>query len=194
MLKSNGFLVTGQKRFLNNQFYYGVDTNPWPIELCQCQFFKEQEKKIIEELDILNSEENFACLLSFEMTKKYILECIKLKLDIRVLYCETTVTNISFDTKIKIGKAFLGYDYAYGGGDYYSCVLSDIIYRPNLFGYKDFLNEYGLIKRESNLLNFIHDREKKKKECSEPNLFEDGYFIIYKIYDSTESMIKTVIS
>ena len=79
--------------------------------------------------------------------------------------------------------SFLGYDYAYSGGSYYSAVYNDLYCGKinDLTQIK--LNENGLIQTKEELEKFIAIRNKLKASSTNKNIFEEGYFIEYELFD-----------
>lgn len=119
---------------------------------------------------------------------KYIQEYIDISLqenvNYRILVC---ITEKKFpQMMLEIGKdiVFLGYDYAYSGGSYYSAILNDIISKriPQFSDIK--LNNNGLFESYEEVVNFIDFRDSiKRNECPQTEYLEDGEFVIYKLYE-----------
>ena len=83
-----------------------------------------------------------------------------------------------------INMSFLGYDYAYSGGSYYSAVLNDIIAKRILQFANIQMNKYGLFETYERVKEFINLRESMKKvECFQKEYLEEGDFVIYKLYE-----------
>lgn len=77
---------------------------------------------------------------------------------------------------------FIGYDYAYLGGSYYSAVLNDIC-SGRIHQFNDYiLNSNGLFDDIINLKDFISQREHYKRQYGN-QLIEEGDFVIYKLYE-----------
>lgn len=99
----------------------------------------------------------------------------------RMLLCETEKKYPVMEVPLW-NKKFIGYDYAYLGGSYYSSVLNDICSRRiNEFA-KIKLNEYGLFEKMEQLEDFIF-RRKKYCHNSKKGIIEEGDFIIYKLHE-----------
>ncbi len=98
-----------------------------------------------------------------------------------MLLCETDKVK----PKLSINNwrtKFIGYDYAYSGGSYYSAVYSDVYLKriEQLIKFK--LNSNGLFDDIEKLNEFIKLRESMM--CNGNNLvFEQGDFVIYKLYE-----------
>ena len=111
----------------------------------------------------------------------YIEESLKLGIECKVLLCSTSRKEPRLESHDlgQLGNV-LGYDYAYSGGSYYSCVLNDVISGriQEFSGIR--LNENGLFDSYEEAEAFKLFREEIKRT----NLsyeFEEGDFIIYKI-------------
>lgn len=98
----------------------------------------------------------------------------------RILLCETEKKYPKMDASC-LAKKFIGYDYAYLGGSYYSAVLNDICSKriDNFVGIK--LNKYGLFEKAGQIRDFIS----KRSEYFHNNngSIEGGNFVIYKLYE-----------
>ena len=110
--------------------------------------------------------------------QRYIEESKKRNIAYRVLLCESEIPNpilsaVEFKTK------FLGYDYAYASGDYYSAVYNEV---PFLFPQFQ-LNSNGLFQTEQEIRKYIKERE-AYIESHAPFTLESGEFIIYKLYEA----------
>lgn len=75
--------------------------------------------------------------------------------------------------------SFLGYDYAYASGDYYSAVYNEV---PFIFPQFQ-LNDNGLFQTEQEIRHYIKARE-TYTQSHEPYSLETGEFIIYKLYET----------
>ncbi len=75
---------------------------------------------------------------------------------------------------------FLGYDYAYSGGSYYSAVLNDIVSKRIEEFSNIRLNKNGLFESYEEISKFIEARNRIKNYISDM-VIEDGDFIIYKL-------------
>lgn len=109
--------------------------------------------------------------------KRYIQESQKRNIKYRVLLCETEIPYpimISMDFITK----FIGYDYAYASGDYYSAVYNEV---PFVFPQFQ-LNANGLFETEQEIRQFIRERELYIHSHA-PHTLESGEFIIYKLYE-----------
>ncbi len=118
--------------------------------------------------------------------ENFLLKCTKYcdenKINYRVIYCKTSLVNPIMESIPSLKMDFIGHDFAYAGGSFYSCVKNDLIYR-SFTEFKNIkLNAYGLIENEENLARFIIIRNKLKREKNFKE-FEDGYFICYKLYN-----------
>ena len=80
----------------------------------------------------------------------------------------------------KIKMKFIGYDYAYSGGSFYSAVNNDVISKriPNFINFR--LNQHGLFETYDEINHFVKLRELLKDDIY---TFEEGNFIIYKLFE-----------
>ncbi|MDQ0913881.1 hypothetical protein [Paenibacillus sp. V4I5] len=188
---SNGFIV---KSIDNNQeTYLGVDGDCWNIDE-DTEGLEKQDRDYIKKYisqtiatSWLDEQAIDACCdLSF--VNKYIKACINAKIDFQVLFCKTNRTkpsylwNINEDTPENF--RFIGFDYAYPGGSFYSCVFSDLYTKriPELSFVG--LNEHGLIPSEELLKQFI-ERRNELIEKDRVGRFEQGAFATYKLWQYT---------
>ena len=97
-----------------------------------------------------------------------------------------TCRNFPVLDKVELGRAreVLGYDLAYSGGSYYSCILNDIIDGRIKEFEEIVLNENGLFNTYKEAEQFRKIRNKMIKSDSEYTL-ERGDFIIYEITEVT---------
>lgn len=79
----------------------------------------------------------------------------------RVLFCETNkiFSQIS-DAQVCLKSPFIGYDYAYTGGSYYSCVLNDIVSKHIVVFKYIQLNAEGIFDKYEEVKEFSELREK----------------------------------
>jgi hypothetical protein len=199
MFLSNGFVVESSCREFSGIKYYGLDNSPWPIDITEIDNYPKEYADEWNKKDTTTCiDRNGVLLLSEEFSKIYVNKCNDETIDTYTLYCEANTGfpgyNKSWSKKYKVDENFLGYDYAYPGGIYYSCILNDLG-RPNFFPneYLNDLNQYGLFKDIDSVYRFIEKRNDMKKVM--PYLtFEEGDFYIYKIYSApfrnTESFLK----
>lgn len=176
----SGYIVTGPIQRIANVLYYGIDTCPWPIDFTTGHPFTEQE---IELLDFRRlGIDGIPLLMNRTQREQYVNECNTNHIKTRCLYCDCLELSELNEYDVKKGdKVFLGFDYASRGDDFYSCIVNDIIWRPDLLNCKSALNHYGLIGKKKDLFEFINCRE-NKKVIMPSNTFEIDNFIIYSVY------------
>lgn len=103
------------------------------------------------------------------------------KIDFRILLCETNC-NFPIINSNYNNTTYLGYDYAYAGGSYYSAIYSDL-YCRKIEGLSEIqLNQNGLLDSEFEIDRFINKRNDLIRNCENVNMFELGDFIKYKLY------------
>lgn len=182
--KSNGFLVVGTSKKINGISYCGIDTDVWPAGVCS---FSGPSNQLYANLSI---DYQKVFLLDRESADKYYEYCRTIKIPVRLLYCESTTEGTFYETTpffTSLEKArFLGYDYAYPSGDYYSAVVNDIIYRDSDFSnkWKPLLNKYGLFSSLEVISSFSVDRERIMTQANESSpypVYELGEFSIFRI-------------
>lgn len=183
---SNGFLVKEQLPQYKN--YGGVEGGCWPLNLNdqrlsqdKCIFFSdfinnnvEQSWKNPEYVDVA-SDLDFVMQYSTACEQNYIQPII--------LFCETTKQYPQWIPNDIIMKSFkfIGFDYAFSGGSYYSAVYSDV-FTKRLKEFYDFnLNEFGLFSNIVELRKFITLRTSLALTLG--NKLEQGDFIIYKLWE-----------
>ncbi|MCR5526470.1 MAG: hypothetical protein K6F39_03720 [Lachnospiraceae bacterium] len=160
-----------------NGKYKGVEGNNWYLN-----YYKTFEQYYDENIDKSWENDDFVDVTNDD---KFIEEYIRLskenKINFRMILCETPQNYPEYKYAGKYEKKFLGYDYAYAGGSYYSAVLNDMCLRE----FNEFrnlvLNENGLFEKYSDLIQFINIRNKLYVEKN--NLFECGEFIVYRLYE-----------
>lgn len=175
-LQYNGYII--QRKPISN--YCGIDGDNWYLNYCSDKsyfenYFDENIEKAWANLNFVD------CCVDNEYMRYCIEESLKLGIEFRVLLCSTSKKAPRLE-KIELGQVgnILGYDYAYSGGSYYSCILNDIISGRIKEFSKFHLNENGLFDSYEEVEKFILCREKMKDKNSD-YVFEDGDFIIYKI-------------
>lgn len=182
---AKGFLVVGEPILINGITYSGVNTNAWPIGT---DFDSETAMNICKHSYL---SLDFPLLIDFESVLHYRQRCVCAGIKVRMLYCEVLVDHPDcnlpqFDKPQE--SIYLGFDYAYPSGDYYSAVANDIIglHRDFPTYWKNNLNEYGLLPSANHLFRFIQERNiaVKEKERHGQNLFfEKGSFVGFRIFN-----------
>lgn len=181
----NGFLVTALPNTVNNYQYRGVDNDVWPVEV------KRENNSLlscIHENLIDMTDRPF--LIDLQTLQAY-LQAAKLQ-PVRTLYCEAESPEKAhysqiLHNKYAVKEFFLGYDYAWPNGDYYSAVLNDLIYRniPSLEEHASRLNLHGLFQTEQQVTVFAEARKKLAMGLGKEDaikLLEGGTFCKFKIF------------
>lgn len=180
----NGFLVTDLPCVVNNRKYCGIDNNAWPIDIC---YKNEPLVSCIYESFIRMDDTPF--LVDLSTLHAYLSQAATKS--VRVLYCEAESTergNFSqaLHDEYGIDSKFLGFDYAWPSGDYYSAILNDLIYREiaQLKNFSPQLNPYGLFQTKRQVDAFSQAREKviKMVEKDATMAIEGGYFCKFCIF------------
>ena len=159
--------------------YKGVEGDNWYLNDKYPELFEEYFCENIEK-SWYDSDYVDVCT-DIHFVEKYI-ELSRLNhIKFRVLLCETekekpNIQNMVWNTR------FIGYDYAYLGGSYYSAVLNDIC-SGRIEQFNDYiLNSNGLFDNITDLKDFISKREHYKRQYGN-QLIEEGDFVIYKLYE-----------
>jgi hypothetical protein len=172
----NGIIV--QK--LQEAEYQGIDGENWYLNyLDGDDYYKDYFDKHID--SNWRNQQSLDCCNDIGYIEAYGRKSRQIGVPFRLLLCATPKSCPLFlrdDTML--GK-FIGYDYAYPGGSYYSCIKNDIVLR-RIAGLLDMrLNEYGLIADERAMLDFINKRQQLTAQYPE-SMFEVGDFVIYKLW------------
>lgn len=175
----NGLII--QKRIQNQRHYQGVEGDNWYLNFDLKElgiFYEENIEKAWGDSDYVDVCNHL------EFIQKYIFLSKSKNIDYRVLVCMTERKYPQMELPVELNMSFLGYDYAYSGGSYYSAVLNDIISKriPQFANIQ--VNRYGLFETYEQVADFIKLRESmKKSECSQEEYLEEGDFIIYKLFE-----------
>lgn len=189
-LYPNGFLVKRIDSEEAKMFgqYRGVEGDYFPINECYSpkEISLEESKylsKFLKDNIMLNDFDNSYVDVcpNIYFLKRYIKACQAEGLEIQVIFCKTQKKFPESDINISDGNyKFIGYDFGYPGGDYYSCVFNDVMRIPEMARFH--LNQYGLFNSEPEILEFVKLRNELEK--NKPYLkFELGEFIIYQLWE-----------
>ena len=161
----------------SNTYYKGVEGNNWYLNDSYQDTLKSYFR---EKIDISWINEDCVDVCNdIDYINLYRDLSEKNKIDFNILLCETDRSYPVFDKECA-SKEFLGFDYAYSGGSYYSAVLNDIV-SNRIEEFRTLkLNKYGLFGNIDSLKEFIKQREAFIKKSD--TRFELGDFIIYKLY------------
>lgn len=117
--------------------------------------------------------------------KEYYSASKQQNIDFRMIVCETDRLNPVFEGSFP--RVFIGFDYAYTGGSYYSAVNNDVA-SGRIGAFAGFeLNEYGLFNNQIDLKRFIDMRE--RLISAGDDRFEGGDFVIYKLFEIRDDCI-----
>ena len=159
--------------------YRGIDGDNWFLNYCSEnpyfeKFYDDNISKSWTRADFVD------CCTEEEYIQQCIRESKKLAVDYRVLLCATCKTEPLLGKKIEVKGDILGFDCAYSGGSYYSCILNDIVSGRIEEFHSVQLNNNGLFETYEEAEAFLKSRENLKK-CKGEALFEGGEFVIYRI-------------
>ena len=185
----NGFIVKRLDGDFASRYknYMGIDGDVWPIDKYSNGLSIDDIKFLCSYIDenVTLSDFNTTAVdvcNDIEFLNMYIDACKKTDFQIEVLFCETEkmtpICEMNPD-KNKDNFNFLGFDYGYPGTNYYSCVYSDVKRIPEMVYMT--LNKSGLFETEKEVIEFVFLRDKLKKILPQ-NVFEQGEFIIYKLW------------
>lgn len=179
---TNGIVIQKAEK----RIYKGIDGDNWPFCNESPSFgiiYKEEFAKAWysgDYVDVCNTIKDIKSYLSFLDEKG---------IEYRILLCKTEQSNPVWHYKVQ--GVFLGYDYAYSGGDYYSCVLNDLI----LGKFKCFesitINENGLFDSIKDLTKYV-DCRNVQVENDDSLMFERGDFIIYELWELNKSILMEI--
>lgn len=172
-LNYNGYIV--QRK--NKNKYQGVEGDNWYLNYeGRANYYQSYYNEMID----LSWKDNkrVDCCADFDYVIKYGQESKELNIEYRVILCETEKSYPI--VKPEYPTLFLGYDYAYTGGSYYSCVYNDLYERRVTEFEMMQLNKNGLFDTEEDIKKFINKRNDLKQKYNESR-FEKGDFIIYRL-------------
>ena len=177
-LHYNGYVV--QRKKISG--YSGIEGENWYLNYySNNSFFEEYYNENIDRAwDNLNYVD---CCTDETYIKHYMDESNRMGIEFRILLCATCrkFPIINKAKLVQLGQV-LGYDYAYSGGSYYSCILNDIISGRIKEFRKIDLNKNGLFNTYEEAEKFSLFRE-KIMASNNMYTFEQGDFIIYKLVE-----------
>lgn len=164
------------------RLYQGIEGDNWYLNYDTIKeldiFFEtniEKAWKNSKYVDVCND---------IEYIQKYIDISKRRNIEYRVLACVTEKELPQMELSIEKDIVFLGYDYAYSGGSYYSTVFNDIVTKRIPCFRNIHLNSYGLFETYDEIIYFINQRQTTNgKECTHKEYLEEGDFTIFKLYE-----------
>ena len=175
-LYENGYII----QRATSSIYQGVDGDNWFLNYCSDNsYFEEFYDKYIDN-GLVNSDV-VACCTDMEYMWRCVEESKKLGISFRVLLCSTNRPEpVLSETGLGQAESVLGFDVAYSGGSYYSCVLNDVV-SGRIEAFRQLtLNENGLFATYEEAEVFLKQREELEKATTE-YVFEKGDYVIYKL-------------
>ena len=175
-LHDNGYII--QRESLLS--YRGIDGDNWYFNYCSdIPYF---ENYFDENIDTFGEDINrVACCTDVDYLQRYIKESNKNAISFRILRCSSNRNKPILKEKFIEGReVILGYDIAYSGGSYYSCVLNDIVSGRIEAFCKIRLNDNGLFNTYKEAEAFFKYRMELAKKSTE-YVFEEGDYVIYMI-------------
>lgn len=162
--------------------YQGVDGNNWFLNYCSDNtYFAKFHEATID--NGIGNPESVECCVDVGYIQKCAKEAKNLGIPFRVLLCATNRQQPVLDTTdFCFVEKELGYDVAYSGGSYYSCVLNDVVSGriPEFQCIR--LNDNGLFSSYEEAEAFLKQREELEKATTE-YIFEKGDYVIYKLME-----------
>lgn len=172
----NGFII---QRKPDACGYKGVENDNWYLNYMDDSGYFE---KYFDEHIFCswNNNEFVDCCNDIDFIYKYINESVKRNISYRVILCETKRQYPCLPDDLHLETEFLGYDYAYTGGSYYSCLNNDEYLEQILQNCKVKLNENGLCDTGKDLMNYVKARSEFIK--NNPDIYlEAGEYIEYRL-------------
>ena len=164
--------------------YQGIEGNNWYLNYDNVNGLEEYFEENIE-MAWQNSDYVDVCN-NIEYIQKYIYYSKLKKINFRILACITDKKLPRMILPDEMSIKFLGYDYAYSGGSYYSAILNDVVSKRILKFADMSLNRSGIFETYQQVIDFIDYRNSMKKiDCSGKEYIEEGDFVIYKLYEGT---------
>lgn len=175
-MKANGLIVVEN----TESWYKGVDRYPWPLK---------QYDPILHRMLFQMHQVSWDCdmIQDLEFALHYQTVANKHAQGAEVLYGEfmdVRLPTYSIDLFEKItGRCeFIGWDYSYAGGDFYSCVDNDLSLKKDLFyNLLNYVNQNGLFETEADVNTFIKLRKKLRRKYPVES-FEIGPFYKAKLF------------
>ncbi|KAA8998361.1 hypothetical protein F4V43_16545 [Paenibacillus spiritus] len=187
-LYSNGLIIRTIDKI--HEKYLGVEGDCWNIDE-DTEGIDPNEGKFLNNFCSKNiniswsGDDIVEASADINFANRYVNAYLQANLQPLVLLCKTNKTiptfHMDIESRANGNLIFIGFDYAYSGGSFYSCVFSDL-YTKRIPELRDIdLNAYGLINSEEELTNFIERRNELiiKDEASR---FEAEEFTIYKLW------------
>jgi hypothetical protein len=171
---NNGVIL--QKR--SNALYQGVDGDNWYLNSIYPELF---EDFFDENIDLSWKDDSFVDVCNNQLfLKEYVRLSLEKQIDFRIILCCTEKPAPDGSNMMWSRKHFIGYDYAYAGGSYYSAVFNELHFN-RLDEFKNVpLNKNGLVEEEQTLRRYINIRNNLIQNGVE---LEKGNFIIYKLFE-----------
>ena len=175
-LKENGYIV----QRVSESGYRGIDGDNWYLNYCSADIYFAN----FHAANIDNSFENprvVECCTDVEYLQRYMEESKKLGISFRILLCSTDRSEPALgETRFGQADNVLGFDVAYSGGSYYSCVLNDVVSGriPEFQNIR--LNGNGLFSSYEEAEAFLKRREELEQATTE-YIFEKGDYVIYRL-------------
>lgn len=175
-LHDNGYII----QRVSASDYRGIDGDNWYLNYCSDnpyfeEFYNNNIARNWEAPDFVD------CCTDVEYMQRCMEESTRLGISFRILLCSTNRPEPALNEN-RLGQAgtVLGFDVAYSGGSYYSCVLNDVV-SGRIEEFRQLtLNENGLFATYEEAEAFLKQREELEKATTE-YIYEKGDYVIYKL-------------
>ena len=175
-LYENGYIFQRS----TSSFYRGVDGDNWYLNYrSDNPYFEEFYNKHID--NGLANPKFVACCTDAEYMRCCVEESKNMGISFRILLCSTNrQAPVLGETRLGQAGRVLGFDVAYSGGSYYSCVLNDVVSGRIVEFRQLTLNENGLFATYEEAEAFLNQREELEKATTD-YIYEKGDYVIYKL-------------
>jgi len=178
----NGIVITTNK----DGGYRGVDSACW--DLCyhpkyEAEFEEFYDEYIEKTYWNMPPHSWISACTDLDFIKRYIDVSKELQIPFRILLIKSEIPAPVMQLQKEPRMKFLGYDYAYVGGDFYSAVYNEL---PGTLFPEIKVNENGLIQTREEMEKYLAQREEFEKNHP-PYTLEVGDFAVMELYEIDES-------
>lgn len=176
---NNGFVIQEISE-ASDKPYKGIEGNNWFFYIQNAEIEAIYNKKIGDRA--WADDHYLECFNYMPFLSDCIKYCLNTDQKFRVLFCRTELPEPEVSLHKNMRLKFLGYDYAFPSGYFYSCVQNDLVLRTFLEFDGIQLNSKGLLKDRQQLEHFLEIRKELCKiypYCT----FEEGEITAYMLYE-----------
>lgn len=170
---TNGYLIVSPRTSseINYQGVYGIT---WPLE----DHVSEYNTNFLDELGLKMYLFGVEVATIWETTKLYLELCLENGIEAYLLLLETKIPHPFIAVENPKDWKFIGFDYAYIGGDFYSAIQQELIMPKQppdcISHWKNSLNNFGLFTTHNEVEAFRRERSL----CKEDIEFSGDFYII----------------